>query len=117
MPSGDLLAIGNDLKLGTPNNRLWRVRGAAPHRAGRPGVDLSLGDGMNSDVRFASAPRSLDLAGGQSLGFGSPSGAVRLADVDLKRGPHLAQPGQQQHAGLACGAGRFHLGRGALVGQ
>jgi dipeptidyl aminopeptidase/acylaminoacyl peptidase len=88
--NGDLWAIGSDLKLGTAsNNRLLRVR----PRSGRLepvalGVDLSVADGVNCDVRFPSreyepwiSPRA-DFARVRL----TEGGSVRLAQVDLKRG-------------------------------
>jgi len=89
-PTGDLLAIGNDLKLGTASpNLLWRVRA----RSGRIepvelGVDLSLGDAINSDVRFASRDYDpwISPEGDRARVRITERGAVRLAEVDLKRG-------------------------------
>ena len=89
-PTGDLLAIGNELKLGTASaNRLWRVRA----RTGRIelvelGVDLSLGDAINSDVRFTSRDYDpwISPEGDRARVRITERGSVRLAEVDLKRG-------------------------------
>ena len=89
-PTGDLLAIGNDLKLGDASpNLLWRVRA----RSGRLepvelGVDLSLGDAINCDVRFASRDYDpwISPESNRARVRITERGSVRLAEVDLKRG-------------------------------
>jgi dipeptidyl aminopeptidase/acylaminoacyl peptidase len=88
--NGELVVIGNDLKLGTAsNNRLWKVRS----RSGRMqpidlGLDLSIVDAVNSDVRFLSRDFDpwISLEGDRARVRITERGAVRLAEVDLKRG-------------------------------
>lgn len=89
-PDGTLLAIGNDLTLGTASaNRLWRVdpqRGRlAPIELG---ADLSITDTINCDLRFLSREYDPWIApdGGRARARVTERGAVRLAEIDLAGG-------------------------------
>ena len=87
-PTGELLAIGNDLELGTASpHRLWRIDPESGHyQAVLPDLDLSMGDGMNCDVRFATKDHDpwISPDGDRARMRITQRGAVRLAEVALK---------------------------------
>ncbi|MEE8568770.1 MAG: hypothetical protein V3S81_09165, partial [Anaerolineales bacterium] len=87
-PTGELLAIGNDLELGTASpHRLWRIDPESGHyQAVLPDLDLSMGDGMNCDVRFPTKDHDpwISPDGGRARMRITQRGAVRLAEVTLK---------------------------------
>lgn len=87
-PTGELLAIGNDLALGTASpQRLWCIDPeSGNYQPVLPDLDLSLGDGMNCDVRFPTKDHDpwISADGGRARMRITQRGAVRLAEVDLK---------------------------------
>ena len=87
-PTGELLAIGNDLALGWASpQRLWRIDPKGGHyQVVLPDLDLSMGDGMNCDVRFLTKDHDpwISPDGGRARMRITQRGAVRLAEVTLK---------------------------------
>jgi dipeptidyl aminopeptidase/acylaminoacyl peptidase len=87
-PSGELIAIGNDLALGWASpSRLWRVDSeSGRYQAVLPDLDLSLGDGMNCDVRFPTRDHDpwISPDGSRVRARITQRSAVRLAEVDLE---------------------------------
>lgn len=86
--TGELIAIGNDMTLGTASpQRLWSIDlESGQYTAVQPGLDLSLGDGMNCDVRFRTKDHDpwISLDGSKIRVRITQQSAVRLAEVDLE---------------------------------
>jgi len=91
-PSGELIAIGNDLAHGTASpNRLYRIdpaRGAV--KLISPDLDLSFGDAVGCDVRFASRDHDpwISPDGTRVRARVTERAAVRLVEVDVVSGAH-----------------------------
>jgi dipeptidyl aminopeptidase/acylaminoacyl peptidase len=86
-PTGELIALGNDLSLGWASpNRLWRIdpeNGA--FEAVLPDLDLSIGDSMNCDIRFLTKDHDpwISPDGSRVRVRLTQRAAVRLAEINL----------------------------------
>jgi dipeptidyl aminopeptidase/acylaminoacyl peptidase len=88
-PTGELLAIGNDLARGYASpDRLWRIDPEiGDYQALLPDLDLSMGDGLASDVRFPTRNHDpwISPDGKRVRVRITQRATVRLAEVDLER--------------------------------